>query len=44
MEDIGGTSIFSGDEELFAFGRLLSRLSEMSTALYAETAQRRRAK
>ena len=44
MEDIGGTSIFSGDEELFAFGRLLSRLSEMSTVLYAETAQRRRAK
>lgn len=38
MDDIGGSSIFSGDEELFAFARLLSRLSEMGTKQYAEHA------
>jgi len=38
MDDIGGSSIFSGDEELFAFARLLSRLSEMGTKHYAEHA------
>ena len=38
MDDIGGASIFSGDEELFAFARLLSRLSEMGTKHYAEHA------
>lgn len=38
MDDIGGSSIFSGDEELFAFARLLSRLTEMGTKSYAEAA------
>ena len=36
MSDIGGSSIFSGQEEVFAFARLLSRLSEMQTKQYAE--------
>lgn len=34
MDDIGGSSIFSGDEELFAFARVLSRLSEMRSENY----------
>lgn len=37
MDDIGGSSIFSGDEELFAFARLLSRLTEMGTKQYADS-------
>ena len=36
MSDIGNSSIFSGHEELFAFARLLSRLSEMQTKPYAD--------
>ncbi|PKI84719.1 peroxisome-assembly ATPase [Malassezia vespertilionis] len=40
-DDIGGSSIFTGDEELFAFARLLSRLSEMATQLYMEASARR---
>ena len=36
MDDIGGSSIFSGQEEVFAFARLVSRLSEMGTKHYAE--------
>ena len=36
MSDVGNSSIFSGQEELFAFARLLSRLSEMQTKPYAD--------
>jgi protein AFG1 len=38
MDDIGGSPIFTGDEELFAFARVVSRLTEMGTRQYAETA------
>ena len=38
MDDIGGSSIFSGDEELFAFARVLSRLSEMRSENYLRSA------
>ncbi|WFD31470.1 peroxisome-assembly ATPase [Malassezia sp. CBS 17886] len=41
MDDIGGSSIFSGQEELFAFARLLSRLNEMSTQNYHSSAMHR---
>ncbi|CBQ67398.1 related to AFG1-ATPase family gene [Sporisorium reilianum SRZ2] len=38
MDDIGGSPIFTGDEELFAFARVISRLTEMGSRQYAETA------
>lgn len=36
MKTAGDSSIFSGQEEVFAFARLVSRLSEMRTKPYAE--------
>lgn len=33
---IGSSSIFTGDEEIFAFARAVSRLSEMGTRQWAE--------
>ncbi|PWN26101.1 hypothetical protein BDZ90DRAFT_58781 [Jaminaea rosea] len=38
MDQLGGNPIFSGDEELFAFARVISRLTEMGTTQYAELA------
>lgn len=38
MDQLGGNPIFSGDEELFAFARVISRLTEMGTVHYAELA------
>ncbi|KAJ1030579.1 hypothetical protein NDA16_001488 [Ustilago loliicola] len=38
MDDLGGSPIFTGDEELFAFARVISRLTEMGSRQYAETA------
>lgn len=38
MDDIGGSPIFTGDEELFAFARVISRLTEMGSRQYAESA------
>ncbi|WFD02683.1 peroxisome-assembly ATPase [Malassezia obtusa] len=38
VDDIGSSSIFSGEEEMFAFARLLSRLSEMGTHGYQRAA------
>jgi len=35
---IGTTSLFTGDEELFAFARAVSRLTQMGTKAWAETA------
>ncbi|WVW85299.1 hypothetical protein I302_107337 [Kwoniella bestiolae CBS 10118] len=35
--DIGASSIFQGDEELFAFARCVSRLSQMGTKEWSET-------
>ena len=40
-DDIGSSSIFSGEEEMFAFARLLSRLSEMATQNYWMASARR---
>ena len=37
MADLGGSPIFTGDEELFAFARVISRLTEMGSMQYAET-------
>ncbi|KAN0066545.1 ATPase [Thecaphora frezii] len=37
MADLGGSPIFTGDEELFAFARVISRLTEMGTKHYAES-------
>ncbi|KAK0545081.1 ATPase [Tilletia horrida] len=37
MDDIGGSPIFTGEEELFAFARVISRLTEMSSQRWAET-------
>ncbi|KDN45597.1 hypothetical protein K437DRAFT_235752 [Tilletiaria anomala UBC 951] len=37
MDDIGGNPIFTGEEELFAFARVISRLSEMNTVQYAQS-------
>ncbi|CAD6896907.1 unnamed protein product [Tilletia controversa] len=36
MDDIGGSPIFTGEEELFAFARVISRLTEMSSQRWAE--------
>ncbi|PWN48725.1 hypothetical protein IE53DRAFT_370352, partial [Violaceomyces palustris] len=36
IEDLGGSPIFTGDEELFAFARVISRLTEMGSKHYAE--------
>lgn len=38
MDDLGGSPIFTGDEELFAFARVISRLTEMGSRQYAELA------
>lgn len=38
MADLGGSPIFTGDEELFAFARVISRLTEMGSRQYAESA------
>lgn len=38
MDQLGGNPIFSGEEELFAFARVISRLTEMGTTQYAELA------
>ncbi|OXC67634.1 hypothetical protein AYX13_03926 [Cryptococcus neoformans] len=35
---VGSSSLFSGDEELFAFARCVSRLSQMGTKEWSETA------
>lgn len=35
----GGAPIFAGEEELFAFARVLSRLTEMGTVAYASKAR-----
>jgi len=32
--DVNATSLFTGEEELFAFERVLSRMTEMCTATY----------
>lgn len=37
MNDLGGSPIFTGEEELFAFARVISRLTEMGTAQYASS-------
>jgi len=34
-DQVGASSIFSSDEEVFAFARAVSRLSEMGTANWA---------
>ncbi|WWD19338.1 hypothetical protein CI109_103797 [Kwoniella shandongensis] len=36
-DDVGSSSLFSGDEELFAFARCVSRLSQMGTKEWSET-------
>ena len=36
---VGASSIFTGDEEVFAFARAVSRLTEMGTVAYAERAR-----
>ena len=36
MEQIGGLPMATGEEEVFAFARVLSLLSEMSSKQYAE--------
>lgn len=33
---IGASSIFTGDEEIFAFARAVSRLAEMGTRQWAD--------
>jgi len=35
-EEVGSSSLFSGDEELFAFARCVSRLNEMGTKEWSE--------
>lgn len=37
-ETVGSSSIFSGEEEVFAFARACSRLVEMGSKQWAETA------
>lgn len=37
-EIVGSSSIFSGEEEVFAFARACSRLVEMGSKQWAETA------
>jgi hypothetical protein len=36
-EAVSASSIFSGDEEIFAFARAVSRLHEMGSKRWAET-------
>lgn len=36
MDQMGGLPLATGEEEIFAFARVLSRLSEMSSKQYAE--------
>lgn len=36
MEQLGGMPMATGEEEVFAFARVLSRLSEMSSKQYAQ--------
>lgn len=38
MEQIGGLPMATGEEETFAFARVLSRLSEMGSKQYAQLA------
>jgi protein AFG1 len=38
-ETVGASSLFSGDEEMFAFARCVSRLSQMGTKEWAEGMQ-----
>ncbi|MCO5586515.1 hypothetical protein L7F22_040455 [Adiantum nelumboides] len=38
MDQMGGLPLATGEEEIFAFARVLSRLSEMSSKQYAELA------
>ena len=33
-DDVNATSLFTGEEELFAFERVVSRMTEMCTAAY----------
>jgi predicted ATPase len=33
-EDVGSSSLFSGEEELFAFARCVSRLSQMGYVVF----------
>lgn len=40
MKSLKESSIFTGDEEKFAFARALSRLSEMSSTMWIEQRQR----
>ncbi len=48
MDDLGlteadtGSSIFTGEDEMFAFSRALSRLAEMQTSEYLDTAGEKR--
>ncbi|KAG9028879.1 hypothetical protein FRB95_005929 [Tulasnella sp. JGI-2019a] len=37
MADVGSSSIFSGEDEVFAFGRACSRLVQMGTRAWAES-------
>ncbi|CEH17171.1 Predicted ATPase [Ceraceosorus bombacis] len=39
MESLGGSPIVSGDEELFAWARLISRVTEMGTKAWAESSK-----
>lgn len=39
-ESVGSSSLFSGDEELFAFARCVSRLSQMGTKEWSELSDR----
>lgn len=36
VEIVGASSMFTGQEEIFAFARAVSRLTEMSSRQYAE--------
>lgn len=42
LQENASASIFTGDEEIFAFDRTMSRLSEMQTCEYWEQWERHR--
>jgi Predicted ATPase len=42
LQENAAASIFTGDEEIFAFDRTVSRLSEMQTTEYWELWERHR--
>jgi protein AFG1 len=42
LQEDASASIFTGDEEIFAFDRTVSRLSEMQTSEYWEQYERHR--